>query len=140
MPWSSDAGEDPAVTKRKSNPNFARGIVIVRRQEKLAERLLDRALEPIDAKGTEIAIEIQLDVFDKIGKWVSIKNRLEDQGETQIDDFKRRIHAKEVEARQGRGHRADRLEALKSRLPDRSAGDNGGDSDDSGGEVPADAE
>jgi hypothetical protein len=115
----------------------ARGVLIVRRQEKLAERLLDRALEPID--GVEPDLIVQLDVFEKIGKWVSIKNRLEDQGETQIDAFKRRIHAQEVETGPRRGART-KLETIKSRLPDRGDSRTNGDSGDLGDEVSAAAE
>jgi hypothetical protein len=122
------------MTKAKGRPQYARSVLIVSRQEKLAERLLDRALEI--KEGVEPDLIVQLDVFEKIGKWISIKNRLEDQGETQIDSFKRRIHAQEAEASQGRRHNTDRLEALKQRLPDRSHGGPDGNSDASGGEVP----
>jgi hypothetical protein len=119
----------------KGRPNHALGVLITRRQEKLAERLLDRALEFKD--GIEPDLVVQLDVFEKVGKWIAIKNRLEDQGETQIDSFKRRIHGEEAQADKGRTHRADRLEALKSKLPDRNDSRSHGNSDDSGGEVSA---
>ena len=111
-----------------------RSTYIIRRQEKLAERLLDRALEA--NAGVEPDLVIQLDIFEKIGKWVSIKNRIEDQEETQIASFKRRIHAQEVEAGQSRGHRAERLEAIKQRLPDRGGSGANGNSGDPGNEVP----
>ena len=123
------------MTKAKGRPNYALSVLITRRQEKLAERLLDRALEPIN--GVEPDLVVQLDVFEKVGKWIAIKNRLEDQGETQIDSFKRRIHGEEVKASEGRSYRADRLEALKSKLPDRNDRRSNGNIDDLGGAVPS---
>ncbi len=110
---------------------------IIRRQEDLAARLLDRALEATGAD--EIGVDVQLDVFEKVGKWVAIKNRIEDQGESQINDFKRRIQGetKAAESRTHRPTRAERLEALKSKLPDRSNSGNERNSGGSSGEVSA---
>ena len=113
----------------------ARSSEIVRKQESLALRMLKQA----DADAT--AVDIQLDVFDKVSKWVSISNKLEDQGESRIDDFKRRITG-EGEAdkpkyyppsRRPKGWKppeapGPRLAALKSRLPGANAGSAVGDS------------
>jgi hypothetical protein len=98
----------------------SRDTVIIHRQEVLALRLLDRATAQVNNE--EIPIDVQLDVFEKVGKWVSIKNRIEDTEETDIDRFKRRI-AGEAPVTQGRrAKRADqaesqRLAEIKSRLP-----------------------
>ena len=114
----------------------ARSSEIVRKQEALALRMLKQA----DADNT--AVDIQLDVFDKVSKWVSISNKLEDQGESRIDDFKRRITGEgETDkpkhyppSRRPKGWKppdpapGPRLAALKGRLPAGHAGGTGGDS------------
>jgi len=106
-----------------------RSNIIVHRQEALAVRLLDRSLPQA---GEEPGIDVQLDVFEKVGKWVAIKNRLTDLEESDIDRFKARIHG-ETKAAQSRARRTraeanepSRLDAIKARLP------NGGDSGDDG--------
>ena len=104
-----------------------RSKTIVHRQEALAVRLLDRSLP---SSGEEPGIDVQLDVFEKVGKWVAIKNRLTDLEESDIDRFKARIHgqakAAESRARRARVDETSRLDAIKARLP------NGGDSGDDG--------
>ena len=73
--------------------------MIVHRQEELAIRLLDRALDKKEAPGSvavpknEPPIDVQLDVFAKVGQWVAVKNKLTEMEDTQLDEFKRRIHA-----------------------------------------------
>jgi hypothetical protein len=117
-------------------PN-SRAVTIIHRQEELAIRLLDRALDKRITGSTPIpenepAIDIQLDVFEKVGKWVSIKNKLDEIGESQIDQYKRRIAA-EGALNQKRTHRVESpgaLTRLKNRLPDRSPGGDDGDRDD----------
>jgi len=92
---------------------------VVHQQQKLALRLLERVEKPEDANVREPDLDMQLDVLNSITKWVAVKNRLEDDGDVGIKDFKRRIQG--VEAGPGgadRPTRAERLEAIKSRLPD----------------------
>lgn len=120
---------------------YTREEIIIRRQEELAIRLLDRALVKTTTPSPpdEPHIDVQLDVFERVGKWVGIKNRLDQQGEeTQLDSFKRRINAESTTA-QKRAHQPDTggtaLRRLQARLPDASAGGDGGDRDDSGGEM-----
>ena len=119
----------------ENSGKMKRSTVMVHRQEALGLKLLDRALDP-KVSGEEIGIDVMLDVFEKIGKWVSIKNRLEDQGETQIDEFKRRIHGEtSTKAAPGRAARIratqEHLAAIKSRLGGGHSGPNG-DLGDSG--------
>ena len=113
-----------------------RSTLIIRRQEALGLKLLDHALNP-NSQGQEKSIDILLDVFEKVGKWVSIKNRLDDQGETQIDEFKRRIHGETtLKAAPGRARRIretqEHLAAIKQRLANRGNSNSNGDIGDSG--------
>ncbi len=118
----------------------ARDTVIVHRQEKLALRLLDRALMEQD----EVGVDVQLDVFAQVGKWVAIKNKLGDLEETDIDRFKQRI-AGETPAPKGRrsriaaAERAEKLETIRAKLPTGSASRTDGNSDGSERETPATA-
>ncbi len=116
----------------------ARDTVIVHRQEKLALRLLDRALMEQD----EVGVDVQLDVFAQVGKWVAIKNKLGDLEETDIDRFKQRI-AGETPAPKGRrsriaaAERAEKLETIRAKLPTGSAGRTDGNSDGAVSETPS---
>jgi hypothetical protein len=116
----------------------SRDTVIIHRQEILALRLLDRVLERVE-NTPEIAIDIQLDVFEKVGKWVSIKNRIEDTEETDIDRFKKRISG-EAPPAQSRKRRessdTERLAEIKARLPHRGHSGTDSNSGDPGVEVP----
>jgi hypothetical protein len=115
--------------------NRGRAQIIVHRQEELAIRLLDRALNKYtnaEQPPDQPEIDVQLDVFEKVGKWVSIKNKLEELGESQIEQYKRRIAA-EGALNQKRTHKLEStgaLARLKNRLPDRSVGGDDGDRDD----------
>ena len=101
----------------------SRNSLIIRSQEKLALDLLDLALKP------EITADIKLDVFDKVGRWVAIKNRVEETEETDIDRFKRRIQG-ETQTLKGRRGDSSRLDAIRAKLPSGTNGSDGGDSDD----------
>jgi len=115
----------------------SRHAQIIRKQEALALTMLEKADK------TDITIDIQLDVFDKVGRWVAIKNKLEDEGAGGINDFKRRITGEtDSDRRSAKRNRAPgatpesrpRLEALKGRLPTAGAGGADGNSRDPGGE------
>ena len=101
---------------------------IVNRMETLALNLLTKATKD------EAVIDVQLDVFEKVGKWVAGKNKLEDDGAGDLNDFKRRLQG-ETDKHAGNPRRnrheagGPRLEALKSRIPGRSNGSSDGDSD-----------
>ena len=122
----------------------ARNVTIIHRQEALAMRLLARALDATNS-GDEAALDVQLDVFEKVGKWVSIKNKLEEIGDTQLNSFKRRIHAAAGEASENRTRRAaaepeaggPALKRLQKRLPTAANGGADGDSNGAVGETPA---
>ena len=121
--------------------------MIVHRQEELAIRLLDRALDKAEAPGgvavpkNEPPIDVQLDVFAKVGQWVAVKNKLTEMEDTQLDEFKRRIHADQGKADKKRAYDADAggtpLRRLQARLPSASARGDDGDRDDLEREDPA---
>lgn len=110
---------------------------IIRRQENLAMDLLDNAL------AANVPVDIKLDVFDRVSKYLAVKNRIEDQEETDIDRFKKRIHGTETEAPKGRKLRAERVTAperlagIKEKLSGGGHSGPDGNSGDSGEQVPA---
>ena len=115
---------------------ISRHAQIILKQEALALDLLKSA-ESSDS------LDMKMDLFEKVGKWVWIKNKLEDDGAGGIADYKRRLHAEPSEADKhkaaGRSRGAEqnggsRLNAIKSRLPTANDGGDDGDSSGSGGE------
>ena len=109
---------------------------IVSKQEALALDLLAEA-----AKSDNL--DMKMDLFEKVGKWVWIKNKLEDDGAGGIADYKRRLHAESREAdkhpsaRRSRSSEANggsRLNAIKSRIPGAVDADAHGNSGGSSGE------
>ena len=120
-----------------------RATQIIHQQEQLALNLLNRA--NVD----KAEITLMLDAFDRITKWVAVRNRVEDEGESRIDEFKRRI-AGEGDKHYPPSRRpagwtppataTPRLDALKSRLSAGNGRNPDGDGGDSGGEDPAPVE
>lgn len=117
-----------------------RATRIISGQEELALRILGRV------SNENAALDVQLDAFEKIGKWVAIKNRLEDDGAGDINRFKERIQGAAAQDRHYSPSRRPkgwvdpnttppRLEQLKNRLPRPDDGGDDGNSDTSGGEV-----
>ena len=116
---------------------ITRHAQIILKQEALALDLLKSA-ENCDN------LDMKMDLFEKVGKWVWIKNKLEDDGAGGIADYKRRLHAESSETDKhpaaGRSRRktADNggaaLAALKSRLPGIAGADDNSDSGGSSGE------
>jgi hypothetical protein len=112
---------------------ITRHAQIILKQEALALDLLKSA-ENCDS------LDMKMDLFERVGKWVSIKNKLENDDGGGIADYKRKLHAASGEAdkhpaarRSGRDSQANggaRLNAIKSRIP---AGNDGG-SDRHGGD------
>lgn len=104
---------------------------IIRRQEKLAFKMLDKALD------TDVGIDIQLDVFDRVSRYLAVKNRIADGEETDIDRFKARIHGSETKTVEGRKPRSapERLEGIKSKLSGRDVVNSDGDIGSSSGSI-----
>ena len=103
---------------------ISRHAQIILKQEALALDLLAAA-----AKSDNL--DMKMDLFEKVGKWVWIKNKLEDDGAGGIADYKRRLHSESSEtdkhpaARRSRPAQANggsRLDAIKSRIPQSNDG------------------
>lgn len=115
---------------------ISRHAQIILKQEALALDLLAEASKSDN-------LDMKMDLFEKVGKWVWIKNKLEDDGAGGIADYKRRLHAESSEAdkrptaRRSRGAEQNggaRLDAIKSRIPQADARGFDRDSGDSGDE------
>ena len=115
---------------------ITRHAQIILKQEALALDLLKSA-EDCDN------LDMKMDLFERVGKWVSIKNKLENDDGGGIADYKRKLHAATGETdkhpaagrsrRQAAANGGSRLDAIKSRIPhadDVSADSHGGDSGD----------
>lgn len=119
------------MTHWRRGQSNTRSSKIIAQQEALALILLERS------RREDAQIDLQLDVFEKVGKWVSIKNRIEDDGDSRISDFKSRILGKgEADSGEAGGPGAPArkqstpyLDAIKSRL---STGDDSRTDGDSG--------
>ena len=120
---------------------ITRAQSIINKQEALAIRILERV------DNGEAQLDVQLDAFEKIGKWVAIKNKLEDDGAGDINRFKERIQTQASEnrhyspSRRPKGwvdpdEHKPRLEAIRTRLSYGDTGGVDGDSGDSGDEKP----
>ena len=120
---------------------ITRNEEIVRKVEALALDMLKKGSE------RDTNIDLKMDIFEKVTKWVAVKNKLEGDDAGGIADYKRRLHGESETdkhyspSRRPRGKSepvgGPRLEAIKSRLPRADGGDDDGDSGDTGGEVPA---
>jgi len=115
----------------------SRNETIVHKQEQLALTMLERASKP------EVSVDVQLDVFDKISRWVAVKNKLENDDGGGIAEYKRQLFegASDTPARRSRARKdaatgGARLEAIKSRLPGADDGGADGDSEPASGAVP----
>ena len=121
---------------------ISRNEEIVRKMEALAISMLAR----VDVKSEKVNLDLQMDVFERVGKWIAIKNKLENDDGGGIADYKRRLTGETDKhyspSRRPRG-RADQpsggraLDAIKSRIPSADDGGADGDSGGAGGEVSA---
>jgi len=120
---------------------ITRNEEIIRKQEALALSMQDRV------KGKDTSIDVQMDVFDRVTKWIATKNKLEDDGAGGIADYKRRLHGESEtdkhyppsrRPRSGQPSGGPALDAIKSRVSGTDDGGDDGDSGDSGGEDAAD--
>ena len=104
---------------------------IVRKMDDLAYGMLEK-VNPTDAKdkGT-IGLTDQMDVFEKVAKWVAVKNKLENDDGDGIASYKSRIYGApdKPEKRPKPTNGGERLAEIKSRLPSSNDGEPDGDSD-----------
>lgn len=140
----------------KPKPNTkAANTDLIKRMDDLATNMLDAVQAP------DTAHFDKLDTFEKVGKWIAIRNRLEgDDGGTGIDAYKSRLRtpprppdsaalratgprgtdswsharAKHIERLASPDNGGPELDALKSRLPTANARGADGDRDGTGGE------
>ena len=115
-------------------PTPTKSSQVIAKMETLALNLLGKANED------DALLDTKLDVFEKMTKWVAVKNKLEDDGAGGIADYKRRLQGAPDKhpPRRSRGETGgDRLAAIKSRLPVADDGGIDGDSGGAGGEIPA---
>ena len=112
----------------------SRNEQIVHKMEALALSMLGE----VDVD--KITLDLKMDVFERVGKWIAIKNKLENDDGGGIADYKRRLQGAPDKhpPRRSRGETGgDRLAAIKSRLPGSNDGGIDGDSGGAGGEIPA---
>jgi hypothetical protein len=121
---------------------ISRNEEIVRKMEALAIAMLAR----VDVKSEKVNLDLQMDVFERVGKWIAIKNKLENDDGNGIADYKRRLTGEtdkhvSPSRRPRRGNPEETggraLQAIKSRIPGADDGGDDGDSGAAGGEVPA---
>lgn len=110
-------------------PTPTKSSQVIAKMETLALNLLGKANED------DALLDTKLDVFEKMTKWVAVKNKLEDDGAGDINRFKERIGADTEErryppSRRPKGYteppaKQPRLAALRSRVS--ATGDGGAD-------------
>ena len=100
---------------------------IVREMDDLAFKMLNKVKL---VEGTT-GLTDQMDVFEKVAKWVAVKNKLENDDGDGIASYKSRIYGApdKPEKRPKPTNGGERLAEIKSRLPSASSGDTDGDSD-----------
>lgn len=113
------------------------------RTQSIIGKMDDLALNMLEGVNTskkgdtpqEVDLTNKLDVFEKVAKWIAVKNKLEADEDDGIASYKARIYgegperggpsAKSRKAENG----GDRLAQLKSRIPTADDGDDDSDSD-----------
>ena len=98
---------------------------IVREMDALA---LDM-LSTVKKSSGDMGLTNQMDVFEKVAKWVAVKNKLENDDGDGISGYKARIYGQDDKPKPKPTNGGDRLAAIKSRLPTANAGEPDGDSD-----------
>lgn len=126
-----------------TNKNLPMNQRLAKRMDEYMLRLLDEA----EMASGQLTIEQRLAVFNSLGKWVAIKNKLMDvmEGE-QLNDLRTRLYSGEAPGdtteRTRRANAAKRgyatgnargLAELKARLPRAGQRGHDGDRDDGGG-------
>ena len=100
---------------------------IVREMDALA---LDM-LSSVKKSSGDMGLTNQMDVFEKVAKWVAVKNKLENDDGDGISGYKARIYGApdKPEKRPKPTNGGERLAEIKSRLPNANGSDTDGDSD-----------
>ena len=108
--------------------------------EALAITMLDR----VDGKDDKVTLDLKLDVFERVGKWIAIKNKLENDDGGGIADYKRRLagetdkhYPPSRRPRRGEEVGGRALKSIKSRIPGANDGNADGDSGAISSPVPA---
>ena len=124
---------------------------IIKKQEELALEMLGKVLGKSGTDEEKIPLDLKMDIFEKIGKWVAIKNKLENDDGNGIADYKSRLREAEGvsdkrprTARRGRAaepapvlNGGKQLDRFKQRLHSTDDGEPDGDSDAAVGEAAA---
>lgn len=99
---------------------------IVRKMDDLANGMLDSVKKASEG----IGIDRQLDVFEKVAKWIAVKNKLENDDGDGIAGYKSRIYGApdKPERKPKPTNGGERLSEIKARLPTADAGEPDGDS------------
>ena len=122
---------------------ITRNEEIVRKMEAQAINMLDEVAD----KTKKHNLDTKMDVFERVGKWIAIKNKLENDDGGGIAEFKRRLHGESETdkhyppSRRPRGSKApepanggSRLDAIRSKLPSGHSAGADGDSGVAGSE------
>lgn len=104
---------------------------IVRKMDDLAFNMLEKVNPVQSAEKGSIGLTDQMDVFEKVAKWVAVKNKLENDDGDGIAGYKNRIYgeAPKPERKAKPTNGGERLAAIKANLPTANGGDTDGDSD-----------
>lgn len=99
---------------------------IIWKMDDLALAMLERVKGISDAIGTDL----QMDVFEKVAKWIAVKNKLENDDGDGIAGYKDRIYGKadKPKGKPKSTNGGERLAEIKSRLPSSNSGEPDGDS------------
>lgn len=99
---------------------ITRNEEIIRKVESLALNMLAK----VEGKEEQVTLDLKMDVFERVCKWIQIRNKIEDPDGGAIGDYKRRLAGEDTQHvppsrrpknRDSAGGEA--LNALKSRLP-----------------------
>ena len=104
---------------------------IVGKMDELAISMLDGLNR--NSSTAEIDLTNKLDVFEKVAKWIAVKNKLEEDQDDGIASYKSRIYGEDSKPRgpRAKGESGGKtLDRLKSRIPTADASDPDSDSND----------
>lgn len=101
---------------------ISRNEEIIRKVEALA---LDMLTKVEGTKEAQVTLDLKMDVFERVCKWIQIRNKIEDPDGGAIGDYKRRLAGEDTAhvppSRRPKNRNpaggGEALTALKSRLP-----------------------